>query len=229
MKVLVFQHTPEEVPGSLLPWLKERNLSHQIFHTYQGLPFPHQEDFDWLIVLGGPMNVDQTDLHPWLVTEKEFIRNWLQTEKPYLGICLGGQLLAQCLGARVKKNSVREIGQWPLTKTSVLHPFFESWPNTLDVFQWHEDTFELPQNCSSLFSSPACANQAFSAGKKRIGLQFHPEAEIPWILLNYSDFEFQSSEKYVQSKEACEKKFSLIPEMQKHFHSLLDQFLKTEK
>lgn len=226
MRVLVFQHTPEEVPGSLLPWLKKRNLSHQIFHTYEGSAFPRPEEFDWLIVLGGPMNVDETHIHPWLLKEKEFISHWLKTEKPYLGICLGGQLLAQCLGAKVKKNTVREIGLWPMTKTESQHPFFESWPITISVFQWHEDTFELPQNCTSYFTSPACANQAFSVGKNRIGLQFHPEAEIPWILGNYSDFQYQASETYVQSKEECEKKFSLIPDMEKNFHDLLDQFLK---
>ncbi len=67
MRVLVFQHTPEEVPGSLLPWLKKRNLSFEIFHTYLGSAFPRPEEFDWLIVLGGPMNVDDTNVHPWLV------------------------------------------------------------------------------------------------------------------------------------------------------------------
>jgi GMP synthase-like glutamine amidotransferase len=226
MRVLVFQHTPEEVPGSLIPWFQSKSLEPTIFHTYVGKPFPDASSFDWLIVLGGPMNVDQTAEHPWLVEEKSFIQKWLQTSKPYLGICLGGQLLAQALGGNVTKSSQREIGFHAIQKTSSTHPFFFDWPNSLDVFQWHEDKFTLPNGCLAHFSSEACEFQAFSKGKNVIGLQFHPEAQTPWILGNYEGFEKHSEELFVQTKSECEKKFSKIPEMQKSFFALLDHFVE---
>ncbi len=225
MRVLVFQHTPEEVPGSLLPWLKSRSLDYQIFHTYSGEEFPKAEAYDWLIVLGGPMNVDDMHLHPWLEDEQIFIRQWLKTNKPYLGICLGGQLLAQCLGAKVSKSSQREIGFWSIEKTQESHPYFSGWPNSLTVFQWHEDRFDLPTGCQSLFTSKACQHQAFAHGQNVIGLQFHPEAETPWILGNYEGFTKTANEPYVQEKGECTDKLSALPAMQASFFALLDRFL----
>jgi GMP synthase-like glutamine amidotransferase len=229
MRVLVFQHTIDEVPGSLLPWLKSRELPYTIFHTYIGEDFPSADSFDWLIVLGGPMNVDDLHLHPWLEEEKTFIRQWLKTSKPYLGICLGGQLLAQCLGAKVGKNIQREIGFWPIERHTHTHPYFANWPNSLEVLQWHEDQFELPSGCLSLFTSIACRHQAFARGNNVIGLQFHPEAEAPWILGNYDGFTKQANERYVQERGECSAKFTLLPEIEKHFHDFLDRFLEQEK
>jgi GMP synthase-like glutamine amidotransferase len=226
MRVLVFQHTPEEVPGSLIPWFQSNSIQPTIFHTYEGKAFPEESDFDWLIVLGGPMNVDQTAEHPWLLEEKKFIQTWLQSSKSYLGICLGGQLLAQVLGAKVKKSNHREIGFHRIEKSSSHHPFFSDWPSSLKVFQWHEDQFSLPAGCISHFQSSACEFQAFSKGNNVIGLQFHPEAEIPWILGNYEGFSPRPNEPFEQTEQECRKNFVEIEVMQKNFFSLLDHFLR---
>ena len=181
--------------------------------------------YDWLIVLGGPMNVDDEDKHPWLRAEKQFIGAWLKAEKPYLGICLGGQLLAQALGGSVTKNEQREIGFHAVERTGKDHPALRRWPQDFTVFQWHEDRFSLPEGCKSLLTSPACEHQAFAKDERTFGFQFHPESTAEWIHGNYAGFTPREGEAYVQDQAACD---ALLPAkldpMTKQFFLFLDDF-----
>lgn len=208
MKTLIFQHTEEENPGSLTTWLSSVNFPFQVHHIYRGEAMPAPENFDWLVVLGGPMNVEEVEKHPWLLAEKAFIKNWLLSKKPLLGICLGGQLLAEALGGKVSKNSQREIGFHPVHRTGQSHPAFSDWPESLSVFQWHEDRFSLPPGCRSILTSTVCEHQAFALNDHTVGFQFHPESSESWILGNFVGFSPEAGEKYVQSKEECA---ALIP------------------
>jgi len=227
LKALLFQHTPEEHPGSLQKWLDDRRLGYHIHHTYQGLPFPDPSAYDWLIVLGGPMNVDHLEEHPWLAAERKFIGDWVMAGKPYLGICLGGQLLAQSLGGQVTRNDQREIGFHSVTRAASDHPALRRWPMNFSVFQWHEDRFSLPPGCVSLLTSPACEHQAFSRDRRTLGLQFHPESVEQWILANYKDFEPAPGESYVQSKAQCLRLMPVhLPALTQQFFHLLDDFLE---
>lgn len=226
MKTLIFQHTAEEAPGSLVNWLEDRRFEYHVHHTYKGLPFPKAEDFSWLVVLGGPMNVDDEAKHPWLKEEKKFVRDWLMAAKPILGICLGGQMLAQALGGSVTKNKQREIGFHPVTRGPDEHPAFRRWPVTFPVFQWHEDRFTLPNGCVSLMTSPACEHQAFAKDHRTLGLQFHPESVEKWILENYQDFEPMPGEEFVQSKAQCLRLMPVhLPAMTKKFYEMLDDYI----
>jgi GMP synthase-like glutamine amidotransferase len=228
MKVLIFQHTPEEKPGTLLDWMRARRHSVKVHPWYVGASVPSAIEFDWLIVLGGPMNLDQEAEYPWLLQEKVYIRSWLETGKPLLGICLGGQLLSQSLGGRITRNPEREIGFHKINKTGAVHPALAQWPETLPVYQYHEDTFSIPSSAVGLLESPACANQAFAVGKKILGLQFHPESTAEWIMGNASSVEINPGERWVQAPAETSKMIAdFLPPMTEAFFHLLDDFVNS--
>lgn len=143
---------------------------------YRGDAPPAASDFDWLVIMGGPMGVSDTAVHPWLAAEKELIRQAAQGGKLVLGVCLGAQLLAEALGAAVSKGA-KEIGWFPVTPSpeAAGSPFAPAFSAPADVFHWHADTFAIPPGAIRLASSAACENQAFCAGSRILGLQFHCE------------------------------------------------------
>jgi len=178
MRVHWLQHAEHDGPGTLAPALEA--LGHHVRGTRLDLgePLPALEAFDALAILGGPMNIHQHAAHPWLVAEKSLIRAALATDKRLFGICLGAQLLADALGARVQRAPARERGWWPVTKTTAGQhsPLLAGIPDPFTAFHWHEDTFELPAGAVCLARSAACAQQAFSFDGTRVfGMQFHPE------------------------------------------------------
>jgi GMP synthase-like glutamine amidotransferase len=137
---------------------------------------PSVEDIDLLVILGGPMSVnDEADL-TWLVAEKRFIRQAIEKEKAVVGICLGAQLIASATGARVYPNKEKEIGWFPVSSalSGGARRLFAFPPQSL-VFHWHGETFDLPSGAVRLARSIACENQAFQLGRRVIGLQFHLE------------------------------------------------------
>lgn len=142
---------------------------------YAGDAPPPHDQTDWLIIMGGPMGVYDAAQYPWLETEKAYIREAIQQGKRVLGICLGAQLIAAALGAKVYPNREKEIGWFPVhfEKTTALVDFL---PVTETVFHWHGDTFDLPENAVRFASTPACRNQAYVYGERTVGLQFHFEA-----------------------------------------------------
>ena len=134
---------------------------------------PAARDVDFVIVMGSPMSVNDETKHPWLVDEKRFIRDCIQTGKPVLGVCLGAQLIASAMGAKVYPNPAKEIGWFPVYAASAENEF--GLPSSMDVFHWHGETFDLPHGARLLARSEACENQAFQFGNRVLGLQFHLE------------------------------------------------------
>jgi GMP synthase-like glutamine amidotransferase len=177
MKIHVLQHVPFESLGSIGQWVEDGGHQVTFNRLYQGDRPPKPGQFDWLIVLGGPMGVYDEDQYPWLVEEKQAIEAAIRAEKTVLGICLGAQLIAVALGKRVTKNPEREIGWHPLRllQAAAHTSLFSFFPDELPVFQWHGDTFEIPDTAIALASSEACANQGFLYGRRVVGLQFHLE------------------------------------------------------
>lgn len=183
-KVLVFQHVPYEPLGTLDPLLKDSGF--RIRYVNFGREpdsRPSLEGYEALIVLGGPMNSDQIDSYPNLITEVDVIREAVDRNMSVLGICLGAQLLAKALGGTVSRNAVREIG-WhdvEVTEQGLQDAVLSGFAPSQEVFQWHEDGMTLPPGADLLASSPASPVQAFRYGEHIYGFQFHLEANRPLI------------------------------------------------
>ena len=177
MKILCVQHVPFEGPGSVRPWAKRSG--HELMRAMATEPatLPPVDRFDWLVLMGGPMGVHDGARHPWLQAEKEFIRRTLDAEKRVLGICLGAQLLADALGARVSRAPEPEIGWFPVERTAAGadSPIGRALPAKFTAFQWHGDTFDLPAGATHLARSAGCEQQGFALGARVAGLQFHLE------------------------------------------------------
>ena len=159
------------------PWFLGRGDAIASTHLYRGDPLPVLGDFDWLVVMGGGMSVNDERELPWLVPEKALVRSAIAAGKRVLGVCLGAQMIASALGAKVYKNTFREIGWWKLSRErdAAGHPLGDALPDGNEVFQWHGETFDLPPGAVRLARSEACLNQAIAVGPRVLGLQFHLE------------------------------------------------------
>ncbi|MDX1496504.1 MAG: type 1 glutamine amidotransferase [Salinisphaeraceae bacterium] len=166
---------------------------------------PTMDDYDWLIVMGGPMSVHDEADHPWLASEKQAIRAAIDAGKAVLGICLGAQLIAHVLGAEVGANTQKEIGWFPvkLTQNAALSPLFAEFNTEFDAFHWHGDRFDCPRRALRVALSKACDQQAFTYNERVVGLQFHLETttESARAIIRYCAEDLGDGE-YVQSVEA---------------------------
>jgi len=178
MRLHYLQHVPFENPGSILTWAEKNGHEVSSTQLYRSDAFPGQQDFDWLVVMGGPMNVYEEDIYPWLAGEKLFIRDAIAAGKIIIGLCLGGQLIADVIGGKVTQNRHKEIGWLPvwLSASARSTPLFSFFPEQPVVFQWHGDTFSvLPEAAQCIAQSDACEHQAFIYKKRVFGFQYHLE------------------------------------------------------
>jgi GMP synthase-like glutamine amidotransferase len=176
MKIHWFQHVPFEGLGAIEGWLTARGHTLTSTRFWAGEMAPAKVDgFDWLIVMGGPMNVNQYRDFPWLKAEKRVVREAVAAGKRVLGVCLGAQLIADALGGKVYQNAEREIGWFPVTAVPEGKGTVLEFPAETVVFHWHGDTFSLPPGAVWLARSEACEHQAFAVGARVLGLQFHLE------------------------------------------------------
>ena len=180
MRVHWFQHVPFEGLGSIAPWLEAQNHRVSVTRLWAGELPPAASEFDWLIVMGGPMNIYEEEPYPWLAVEKRCLRDAIAADRRVLGICLGAQLVADVLGARVTRNGQKEIGWFEveLTGAAQAHHLFQDFPGRFDAYHWHGDTFGIPAGAEHVARSRACANQAFVHGPRVVGLQFHLETTL---------------------------------------------------
>ncbi len=175
--IYLIQNDPEVPPGNITDTFGNYGVSFQTLHPYKDAPLPRPTDIAALIVLGGSMSANDDLRHPFLTPLKDLIRTVALTGIPYLGICLGGQLLAAALGAPVVQQRWEELGmcEVALTHEGGADPLFADAGSPFITFQWHHDSFDLPDGARLLATSAACPNQAFRVGSAAWGLQFHPE------------------------------------------------------
>ena len=177
MRIHIIQHVAFEGPGAIAEWALERGHSKTLTRQSSGEKLPALDTFDFLVVMGGPMSANDDSRFAWLTTEKQLIADAVHGRKAVLGICLGAQLVAQVLGARVYRNREKEIGWFPvrLTPEAAASGLFGGLPAEMTVLHWHGETFDLPEGAVRLAESVVCRNQAFELEGRVLGLQFHLE------------------------------------------------------
>ena len=175
MRAVCLKHVPFEGPGAFATALTARGVSLKHYLVPKdGLP---KDAGDVLIVMGGPMSVNDSD--SWIAEETEFIRSVILAGKPVIGVCLGSQFMAKALGATVRPGKALEIGMTPvrLTAEAKQDPVFSTLPESFEVFEWHGEVFDLPKDCVPLAGSEIAPLQAFRYGTRAYGLLFHLEME----------------------------------------------------
>jgi GMP synthase-like glutamine amidotransferase len=179
-KVFALIHAPYEEPCSITQWFFDRSITVYNVNLWNGVSLPDPGKVSFLIIMGGPMNIYEHDAYPWLIEEKKFIGSVIERNVPVLGICLGAQLLSDVLGGKVTQLSRPEYGWIPISRRHEVlpdHPFSLIIPDELIVFEWHQDTFSIPDQAIPIFSSASCQNQGFIYNHSIVGLQFHPELD----------------------------------------------------
>jgi GMP synthase-like glutamine amidotransferase len=177
MKAHILQHVGFEGIGSISQWLETQKAEISWTRFFGADSLPASGSADMIIIMGGPMSANDEARFPWLKQEKQFIRNAIIHGIPVLGICLGAQLIASAMGAKVFPNPAKEIGWFPVRSAPAPERCFEL-PKDFVPFHWHGETFELPAGAVKLASSDACENQAFQINRNAIGLQFHLETTM---------------------------------------------------
>jgi len=228
--VIVFQHVAHEGLGTIERFFRQAGVGWQVVPLYEHVP----ETPDWnrtagLVVMGGPMNVDQVDRYRFLACEPQWIAQAVHRQLPVLGVCLGAQLLAKALGAPVRVNAVKEIGWYSIQLTDAARddPLFAGLDRVQTVFQWHGDTFDLPAGAVLLATSKLCRNQAFRFGRSAWALQFHVEmtAEMvsDWLAIPENRAELAGL-KYIDAEQIGADTARQLPAMQQLGTTLLSRF-----
>jgi GMP synthase-like glutamine amidotransferase len=178
MRIHALQHVDFEGLGHIGEWVAARGHALTLTRQYAGDPLPRPDDFDRLVIMGGPMNIYEDDRYPWLAGERALIREAVTAGKSAVGICLGAQLLADALGSPVFAGPNKEIGWWPiqLTEEGKRPGLLNGLPDAPVVFHWHGDTFNIPKGAVHLATSEGCPSQAFVYDNRILGLQFHLES-----------------------------------------------------
>ncbi|MBN1142937.1 MAG: type 1 glutamine amidotransferase [Bacteroidales bacterium] len=225
LRIHIFQHVPFEGPAAIKVWAEKNGhmLSYTRFFNNDKLPEP--DEIDWLVIMGGPMGVYDQEQYPWLKTEIDFIRKAMEQSKVVIGICLGAQLIAAALGAKVHRGSLPEIGWFPIriNPKAANQNGLGFLPPEAVVFHWHQDTFEIPEGATLLASSEAFPNQAFVYGNRVLALQFHfemDETALKSIISNGHD-ELVSGT-WVQTAPEILNRLPLIKENNSFLFHLLD-------
>ena len=175
IRMVVLQHVEFEGPAAIADWAADRRVPVRVCHLGHNGILPSIYDFDMLTVMGGPMNANDQAQLDWLGPEIALVREAIAADKTVFGVCLGAQMIAKAMGARVYPGNAKEIGWFPVERMGA-HPLFDGLPDSFTPLHWHGETFDLPHGGKLLARSKITVNQAFAVGQRVLGLQFHMEA-----------------------------------------------------
>lgn len=220
-----FTHVHFEGPGVIADWVRDRRHKLNYTRFYEGDALPDPDAISMLVIMGGPMNVFDFHIHPWMQEEIEWVTAFIQSGKPVLGICLGAQIIAASLGAEVFPGKYKEIGWHNLKCLPGLgnYKICKDLPSSRKVFHWHGDTFHIPLGASRIAESQAFANQGFIFNDRVIALQFHLEVtpgSVREMVANCGD-EIVSG-RYIQSAKEILGETRYFEENQKTMFQFLD-------
>jgi GMP synthase (glutamine-hydrolysing) len=233
-RVLALQQYWDDPPGCLGEILQEHGIYYDTVKVDEA-PLPDPAHYDAIFAMGGPQNVNAEEKYPYLAREKELLRTIVEQDIPYLGMCLGGQLLASALGAPVTRHHITEIGFYEvqLTDEGKIDPLFQGLPGYQQIIHWHEDSFELPKNAIRLATSANTPNQAFRVGPRAYGLQYHIEvtADMFDIWFRYPDYKKEIAQ--IIGLDGIEKvehdRLTRYPLYHHHTRIVFENFLKISK
>jgi len=225
---LVLQHIGCEDLGTIEQAMIHRGISYRYVRLFDGDPLPEDiKNYSGLIILGGPMNVYEEDVYPYLKGEDILIKEAIKRRIPVLGICLGGQLIAKATGAKVNKGTKKEIGWYDLLLTpgGKADKVFKNSPERLTVFQWHGDTFDIPSDATLLAGSVLFPNQAFRIGDNIYGLQFHLEVTQKMISRWINEYKDElSSLDYIDPEKIIKDTDKYIKTLSQHAELFYNRF-----
>ncbi len=228
MRLHALQHVPFEGLAKIEEWASRANHSVTTTRLFLRESLPAIDSFDMLVIMGGSMGANDEARFKWMKGEKLFIELAIQKEKKVLGVCLGAQLIASVLGAKVYPNPHKEIGWFPieLNPPNVRHHPLSVLPQRTTVFHWHGDTFDLPKHAVHLARSRGCENQAFGIGKNVVGLQFHLEMGMPQIesLLRNASSDLTGGDFVMDPEEMLDLAASQVPPLNAAMIRFLDSF-----
>lgn len=225
MPVLICKNVVTEGPGTIEDYLIAQKIPYSIIELSKGEGIPEPDDFDTLIIMGGPMSVNEEDVYPYIKEEEKLVRNFLSGDKKVLGICLGAQIMAKALGSVVYAGSIKEIGWYdielseeglrdPCMRSLALHPEVGDFWRRFKVFHWHGETFDIPAYALRLAGSSLYPNQAFRYKNNAYAFQFHIEVSKEMIYGWFKD----EPQKINQLKDETEKLYSVFRDRAINFY-----------
>jgi len=225
--ILIAQNCPAETAGTIIEYLNIRDLPYRIVHTYKNEALSDLDEVEAVINLGCPISVADYHEHEYLKTLYGMVCEVVRLDKPYLGICFGGQILARALGAKVGPNKVREIGTYrvSLTDAALDDPLFANFARDFPVFHWHADTFQVPFGAQHLAEGADCRNQAFRKGNA-VALQFHLEVDPKEVPLWCDLYHAELTEIGLSKEEVAGAYERIAPAVKELNFRMLDNFFK---
>jgi GMP synthase (glutamine-hydrolysing) len=231
MRVHYVQHVGFEDSANIGAWAVSRGHGLTTTRAQEGEAFPKAAEIDWLVIMGGLMNVYQHRDYPWLIDEKKLIEEAIGLNKTVVGVCLGAQLTADVLGGKVFRNAYKEIGSWPVTLTAAGRnsALFATFPDSFEAVHWHGDTFSLPEGATLMASSEACENQIFTYGGNVLALQCHLEYSEQSVekMLSHCGDEIDNSP-YVQPAEQIRQSYRHLAKAKELLFDLLDKLAEAK-
>jgi GMP synthase-like glutamine amidotransferase len=229
MRLQVIKHVPFEGPGAIATWAQARGHSLALTELAAGQALPALDAFDALVLMGGPMSVnDEADL-AWLAPEKALLRATLASGKKVLGVCLGAQMIASALGAPISRNPDKEIGWFPVEATPQgrRHPFWAGLPDAFPCFHWHGETFALPPGATALLRSAACEAQGFALGVQALALQCHVEVDASSLdaMIVNGRAELDLARPFIQPEAVLRGQPQALARLWPHLERLLDNWV----